>query len=52
MGLEGEESGGRGGGKRRERGGKWGFGIPLSTPSYLVLTSHVDGRFKWSIKGQ
>ena len=43
---------GRGEGSGGKGGGKWGFGIPLSTPSYLVQTSHVDGRFKWNIKGQ
>ena len=50
MGLEGEGSGGRGGGKWGERGrevgrkgegsgakggGKWGLGTPLSTPSII-----------------
>ena len=35
VGLEGEGSGGEGEGSGVKGGGKWGMGIPLSTPSFI-----------------
>ena len=42
MGLEGEGSGGRGGGKWGERGREVGIGYPLSTPSFIGSNKDVS----------
>ena len=46
VGLEGEGSGGRGGGKRGERGREVGIGYPLSTPSYFISNVSKISRFQ------
>ena len=47
MGLEGEGSGGRGGGKWGERGREVGIGYPLSIPSVFVFTCLTQIRLQY-----